>query len=90
MWTKFYEGGLDQRFVDVFGMTFEQAEAKAEAKGKAEGKAEGLAEGKTAIIRELVLRNHKKGASIEDISDILDIPVEEVYRILEEEKPHNS
>ncbi len=51
---------------------------EAEARGKAEGKAEG----KTEKTRELVLLNYKKGKSIEEIAEFLNIDVESVNGIL--------
>ena len=49
-----------------------------------EAEARGKAEGKTENTRELVLLNYKKGKSIEEIAEFLNIDVESVTGILED------
>ena len=48
------------------------------AEGLAEGRAEGLAEGRAEIVRKM----HSSGMSIEQICTILEMPEQDVERIL--------
>ena len=48
--------------------------------GREEGRAEGLAEGRAEIVRKM----HSSGMSVEQICAILEIPQQEIERILGE------
>ena len=57
-----------------YNLDMHEAETRGETRGKAEGKTENT--------RELVLFNYKKGKSIEEIAEFLNIDVEAVNGIL--------
>ena len=57
-----------------YNLDMHEAETRGETRGKAEGKAENT--------RDLVLFNYKKGKSIEEIAEFLNIDVEAVNGIL--------
>lgn len=56
---------------------------KAEAEGMEKGMEKGKAEGKQEEKINTILKLYKKGKSVEEISDLLDIPLEEVSAIIE-------
>jgi predicted transposase/invertase (TIGR01784 family) len=51
---------------------------RAEAKGIDKGRAEGISEGKNSGKKYMAIKLYEKGTSVEDISDIADVPVAEV------------
>lgn len=59
----------------------EISKEEARAKGRAEGRAEGKAEGKAEEIKELIKKSLRKGRTLEEISDFLDIEIEKVTEI---------
>ena len=52
------------------------------AEGRAEGRSEGMAEGRTEQRNEIITRLHSKGMSLEQISEMLDISLDEIQTIL--------
>ena len=54
-------------------------------KGVAIGKQEGITIGKREGIAETIVKMYRKGYEAEQISDILDMEVEEVRKIIENE-----
>ena len=52
------------------------------AEGRAVGRAEGMAEGRTEQRNEIITRLHSKGMSPEQISEMLDISLDEIQTIL--------
>ena len=63
----------------------EQAYVEGTANGIAIGKQEGITIGKREGIAETIVKMYRKGYEAEQISDILDMEVEEVREIIENE-----
>ena len=63
----------------------EQAYVEGTENGIAIGKQEGITIGKREGIAETIVKMYRKGYEAEQISDILDIEVEEVREIIENE-----
>lgn len=63
----------------------EQAYAEGTENGIAIGKQEGITIGKREGIAETIVKMYRKGYEAEQISDILDMEVEEVREIIENE-----
>ena len=59
-----------------------EGRAVGRAEGRAEGMAEGIAEGRTEQRNEIITRLHSKGMSLEQISEMLDISLDEIQTIL--------
>ena len=64
----------------------EQAYVEGTENGIAIGKQEGITIGKREGIAETIVKMYRKGYEAEQISDILDMEVEEVREIIENEK----
>ena len=63
----------------------EQASVEVTENGIAIGKQEGITIGKREGIAETIVKMYRKGYEAEQISDILDMEVEEVREIIENE-----
>lgn len=63
----------------------EQAYVEGTENGIATGKQEGITIGKREGIAETIVKMYRKGYEAEQISDILDMEVEEVREIIENE-----
>ena len=63
----------------------EQAYVEGTENGIAIGKQEGITIGKREGIAETIIKMYRKGYEVEQISDILDMEVEEVRKIIENE-----
>ena len=63
----------------------EQAYVEGTENGIAIGKQEGITIGKREGIAETIIKMYRKGYEVEQISDILDMEVEEVREIIENE-----
>ena len=63
----------------------EQAYVEGTENGIAIGKQEGITIGKREGIAETIIKMYRKGYEAEQISDILDMEVEEVRKIIENE-----
>ena len=63
----------------------EQAKVEGTENGIAIGKQEGITIGKREGIAETIVKMYRKGYEAEQISDILDMEVEEVREIIENE-----
>lgn len=63
----------------------EQAYVEGTENGIAIGKQEGITIGKREGIAETIVKMYRKGYEAEQISDILDMEVEEVRKIIENE-----
>ena len=63
----------------------EQANVEGTENGIAIGKQEGITIGKREGIAETIVKMYRKGYEAEQISDILDMEVEEVREIIENE-----
>ena len=63
----------------------EQAYVEGTENGIAIGKQEGITIGKQEGIAETIVKMYRKGYEAEQISDILDMEVEEVRKIIENE-----
>ena len=63
----------------------EQAYVEGTENGIAIGKQEGITIGKREGIAETIIKMYRKGYEAEQISDILDMEVEEVQEIIENE-----
>lgn len=65
--------------LNSFRETLEAAKEEVKAKGLAEGRAEGRAEGINSVIKQM----HTKGMSIQQIADIVEMPVDEIQAIVQ-------
>ena len=68
--------------LNSFRETLEAAKEEVKAKGLAEGRAEGLAEGRAEGINSVIKQMHTKGMSIQQIADIVEMPVDEIQAIV--------
>ena len=57
--------------------------AEGRAEGRAEGHAEGRAEGRAEGINSVIKQMHTKGMSIQQIADIVEMPVDEIQAIVQ-------
>ena len=71
-----------QKLEETRRESYAEGHAEGHAEGRAEGHAEGMKEGIQKANTEHVIRMHNKGRSDADISDALDIPLDEVRDIL--------
>ena len=69
--------------LNSFRETLEAAKEEVKAKGLAEGRAEGLAEGRAEGINSVIKQMHTKGMSIQQIADIVEMPVDEIQAIVQ-------
>ena len=65
--------------LNSFRETLEAAKEEVKAIGLAEGRAEGRAEGINSVIKQM----HTKGMSIQQIADIVEMPVDEIHAIVQ-------
>ena len=65
--------------LNSFRETLEAAKEEVKAIGLAEGRAEGRAEGINSVIKQM----HTKGMSIQQIADIVEMPVDEIQAIVQ-------
>ena len=74
---------LAMKMMDERKEAFEQGQARGRAEGRAEGRVEGQAEGERASQIKTIKRMLSRNMSLEEISDMIGLDLEEVKRLAE-------